>query len=272
MLFISAIRLHRTCPRFWGPNRETCCCPVLRSKPVNLLPPSFVAWIGKPASSDVDVCPASAKFWRLQVFHAPAAWVAYSSLSPPSSLTWPPMTLSGLLRSLGPSLLMFTIHRPCSVGMNLLLDLHRIRWLPHHMVRLYITSQEIHQIYTILSITREGGHRWSLKNIFGSARVGSVYSGVYSGVSTHVHSLFRRLVRLHHHCWEKISTCVGMLLCVASTTHYSTNWRSSFERLSRVISTEIMIHSPTREFKRKWIERFVLESPFSTGIGGARTQ
>jgi len=112
MLFISAIRLHRTCPRFWGPNRETCCCPVLRSKPVNLLPPSFVAWIGKPASSDVDVCPASAKFWRLQVFHAPAAWVAYSSLSPPSSLTWPPMTLSGLLRSLGPSLLMFTIHRP----------------------------------------------------------------------------------------------------------------------------------------------------------------
>ena len=42
---------------------------VLRAKPVNPSAHGFEAQTGKPTTSDVDACSASAKFWRLQVFH-----------------------------------------------------------------------------------------------------------------------------------------------------------------------------------------------------------
>ena len=60
---------------------------VLRPKPINLPPSGFEDQTSKPAMFDVDAYPASTRLRCLQVFHAPAARVAYSNLPSPSSLT-----------------------------------------------------------------------------------------------------------------------------------------------------------------------------------------
>jgi len=53
-----------------------------------------------------------------------------------------PVTPSGLLGSLSPNLLTFTLHLPWFIGTNLSFDLHHIRRPPRRILRLHITSQE----------------------------------------------------------------------------------------------------------------------------------
>ena len=53
-----------------------------------------------------------------------------------------PVTPYGLIGSLSPNLLIFFLHRFWFIGMNLSLDLHRIRQPSRRILRLHITSQE----------------------------------------------------------------------------------------------------------------------------------
>jgi hypothetical protein len=138
---------------------------ILRLKPVNLLPLGFEAQTGKLTTSDVDACPASRQLSQhfqdlsrsrrmgslleLAIAFLPNLtddlfiMSIYLLFRAPSELS---MTLPGLLGSLGPSLLVSILHHSWSIGMNLSLDLHRIRRSRRRILHLHITSQEIHQI------------------------------------------------------------------------------------------------------------------------------
>ena len=105
-----------------------------------------------------------------RLLHVAACPVSANPLTPLSRLTRPmasssvhvfllfsaphesPVTLPGLLRSLSPSLLVFVLHHPRSITMNLSPGLHRIRRPPRRILSLHITTKR-HQIHITLSIT-----------------------------------------------------------------------------------------------------------------------
>jgi hypothetical protein len=145
---------------------------VLRPKPKTRLHGGFEAQTAQLSISswpsrdllDVDACPVSIKL-----------------LVPPSYLTRPtpsssvqvlflfnaprglPVTPSGLLESLNPSLQAFVLHRPWFIGTNLSLDLHHIRRLPYRILHLRITSQETSKSHNIFNHSSSRvDHHWSL--------------------------------------------------------------------------------------------------------------